>query len=193
MVKNYTDEQLLSRVKSLPNFKSIPNDYWILGVRSNEDTPDAFDDKFYIFKGEEFITVTSGTTNPGVSILKGGFKRYNNVGAAVVVADHWYYGVWKKGKHLGRTTALLQLGAKIKVHRDGNLNDKSEATSNIVEGYFGINFHPNTYDFNATKTNSKIGGWSAGCQVVNNMAKYREILNLMPSGVKITYCLLNEF
>jgi len=57
MVKNYTDEQLLSRVKSLPNFKSIPTDYWILGVRSNEDTPDAFDDKFYIYKGEQFITV----------------------------------------------------------------------------------------------------------------------------------------
>ncbi len=193
MVRKYTDKELLDRVKSLQSFKSIPEGYWLLGVRSSEDTPNQFDDKFYFFKGEEFILVTSGTTNPGVPILQGGFKRYNKMGAAVVVADHWYYKVWRKGKHLNRTTALLQLGAKIKVHRDGDMDTKSEATENIVEGYFGINFHPNTFKFDAKTTASTIGLWSAGCQVVNDMEKYRSILNQIPSGVGISYCLLNEF
>ena len=65
MVRTYNDKQLLDKVKTLPNFKSIPSEHWILGVRSNEDNPNSFDDKFYLFKGEEFVWMTSGTTNPG--------------------------------------------------------------------------------------------------------------------------------
>ncbi len=49
MVKNYTDSQLLNKVKSLPSFKQFPNDFWILGVQSQEDTFNVFDDTFYIF------------------------------------------------------------------------------------------------------------------------------------------------
>jgi len=193
MVKNYTDQQLLDKVKSLPTFKQIPSHEWLLGVRSNEDNPDQFDDKIYMFRGEQFITVTSATTNPGVSILKGGFKSYNNVGAAMLVADQWYYNIWIKGKHRGKATGLLQRGAKVKVHRDGDMDNKSEATSIIQEGMFGINFHPNTHDFNAMITKKTIGAWSAGCQVVNDMVKYRQIMNAMPERVLISYCLLNEF
>ena len=45
-VKNYTDKQLLDRVKLMINYKDIPSGYWILGVRSNEDQANVFDDKF---------------------------------------------------------------------------------------------------------------------------------------------------
>jgi len=48
-VRSYTDEELLKKVKSLPSFKSIPKGYWILGVQSDEDKFNAFDDKFYLF------------------------------------------------------------------------------------------------------------------------------------------------
>lgn len=64
-VKNYTDQQILDKIKTLPKFKHFPTNYWIVGIRSNEDANDIFDDKFYFFKGEEFISVTSGTTNKG--------------------------------------------------------------------------------------------------------------------------------
>lgn len=63
MVRTYKDKELLEKVKSLSSFKDIPSGYWLLGVRSNEDTPNRFDDKIYLFKGEEFILVTSATTN----------------------------------------------------------------------------------------------------------------------------------
>lgn len=191
-VRAYTTDQLLARVKSLPSYKSIPEGYWLIGVRSSEDLPNIFDDKIYLFKGEEFITVTSATTNPGTTVLRN-YAKFNSKGAAVVVADEWYYGVWRKGKHQGKITALVQIGAKIKVWRDGDKDDKSEQSAVMQEGFFGINFHPNTYDINANSTGTLVNGWSAGCQVVNNMEQYRKIINLIPPNTSITYCLLNEF
>jgi len=192
MVRAYTDTELLQRVKELDSFKDIPSGYWLLGVRSSEDEPNRFDDKIYLFKGEQFVDVTSCTTNPGTTVLRN-YSKFNAKGAAVVVANQWYYGVWRKGKHQGKITALIQIGAQIKVWRDGDKDDQSEESLIQQEGFFGINFHPNTYDINAKSTGSLVNGWSAGCQVVNNMEKYRKFINLIPANTSITYCLLNEF
>ena len=52
-VRTYNDKELLNKVKSLSSFKSVPQGYWILGVRSNEDAPNKYDDKFYIFNGKK--------------------------------------------------------------------------------------------------------------------------------------------
>ena len=191
-VRSYTDDQLIARAKSVSGYKGIPSGYWLLGVRSNEDKPNAFDDKVYLFKGDEFVLVSSCTTNPGTTVLKS-YKKFNAKGAAVLVADTWHNNVWMKGKHQGKVTALVQTGNKVRVYRDADMDEKSEESLVIQEGYFGINFHPNTYDINAKTTGSLINGWSAGCQVVNDMDKYREIMSLIPSGVPISYCLLNEF
>ena len=76
-VRSYTTDQLLDRVEELKSFKTIPVGYWILGVRSNEDAPNKYDDKFYLFNGEQFVKVVTGTTNPGTPILQGGFLKYN--------------------------------------------------------------------------------------------------------------------
>ena len=192
MVRAYTDTELLQRVKELDSFKDIPSGYWLLGVRSSEDEPNRFDDKIYLFKGEQFVDVTSCTTNPGTTVLRN-YSKFNAKGAAIVVADEWYYGMWRKGKHQGKIDALVQIGSKIKVWRDGDKDDKSEESLIQQEGFFGINFHPNTYDINAKSTGSLVNGWSAGCQVVNNMDKYRKFINLIPANTSITYCLLNEF
>lgn len=192
MVKNYTDEQLLDKVKSLPSYKGIPKNYWILGVRSSADLPDKFDDKFYLFNKEKFIMVTSGTTHPGVSVLKKGYLKYNPLGAAVAVPQ-WYYTMWVYGLHKGKMPALLQLGSSISVYRDGNNNDKSEVTKIIQKGYFGINFHANTYKMNTTVVKEGIGGWSAGCQVVNNIEKYNKIIEIVQPQKNVTFCLIDEF
>ncbi len=105
MVRDYTDKQLLEKVKSLSSFTKIPSGYWLLGVRSQDDLPNRFDDKIYLFKGDEFILVTSGTTNPGTPTLKQ-FEKVNKDGAAVLKADEWYHNVWKYGKHNGKVEAL---------------------------------------------------------------------------------------
>ena len=191
MVKTYNDKQLLDKVKTLPNFKNIPSDHWILGVRSNEDAPNSFDDKFYLFKGEEFIWVTSGTTNAGTPTLKQ-FEKVNKNGAAILKADTWYYNVWKFGKHNGKVDALLQLGAAVQVYRDIDKDEKSEEQGKLESGYFGINFHPNTYDL-TKPSGSSIGWWSAGCQVVNNVTKYKEFIKLCKPQKNVSYCLIQEF
>lgn len=201
-VKSYSDDQLLSRVKAIPSFKSIPVGRWIIGVRSDEDTENKFDDKFYEFEGETFIRVLSGTTNPGATILRGGFTKYNSQGAAVLKADQWYYGVWKYGLHNGKMPALVQLGAQVTVFRDGDRDGKSEQLGRESSGWFGINFHTNTYDFSKKNLKIKsedIGSWSAGCQVINDREKYAEMIEYYSLASKngtqthVTYVLLNEF
>ena len=138
-MKNYTDEQLLNRVKGLNSFIRIPNDYWILGVQSKDDKFNEFDDKFYLFKGEKFIMVTTGTTNAGLTGLKH-YDTYNPNGCAVIKTDEWYYTLWRPGLHKGKMRALKQYSA-IKYYRDWNKNDKAEEIGNINEGVIGINFH----------------------------------------------------
>ena len=195
MVRKYTDKELLDRVKALSSFQSIPDSLWLIGVRSKGDLPDEFDDKFYLYKGEEFIMMTTGTTHPAASILRGGYKSYNPLGAAIVKADQWYYGVWRYGKHKKKMNALVQIGAPITVFRDGDGDLKSEELGKEVAGYFGINFHANTYDMTNTTIHDKIEGWSAGCQVVNDTQKYALMMRYfsMQSGKSVSYCLLKEF
>ncbi len=59
------------------------------------------------------------------------------------------------------------------MYRDTDKDDYSEEQGNLDTGYFGINFHPNTYDL-SKPSGTSIGWWSAGCQVVNNVTKYKE-------------------
>jgi hypothetical protein len=192
-VRTYNDVQLLNKVKSLKSFTALPKGYWILGIRSNEDAPNKFDDKFYLFNEASFVGVTSGTTNPGTPILEGGFLKYNKAGAAIVKSDEWYYDVWTYGLHMGKMPALKQVGNFI-VFRDGDMDEKSEEIGIPIKGSgYGINFHAATYDNNFKGLQENIGSWSAGCQVVNNKQKHLEWIKLLKPQKKITYVLLNEF
>ena len=152
-VRNYTSQQIIDRIKSLPSFAGLPVQRYVVGVRSNEDEPNKFDDKIYLFVGERFLKVVNATTNPGTPVLEGGFLKYNKAGAALVAADEWYYGVWTYGLHNGKMPALRQVGP-FKVFRDGNKNKKSEEIGTpIVGSNYGINFHTVSYDL----TSKKIG------------------------------------
>ena len=202
MVKRYTDKQLLDRVSQMPDFCDYPKDRWILGVRSKQDIPNMFDDKFYEYEGTKFIQVMTGTTNPGITILKGGFKKFNKKGAAIVKADQWYYHLWSYGLHRRRMPALLQVGAPITVYRDGDMDGKSEELGKPTTGWYGINYHTNTYDFsdkNMKVTKKHIYSWSAGCQVINQREKYEAQMNWYKNAKNtgkqkfVSYCLINEF
>jgi hypothetical protein len=190
MVKNYTDAQLLNKVKSLKSFKSLPTGYWILGVQSENDAFNVFDDKFYLFNNDKFILVTSGTTNAGVNGLMK-YDSYNKDGVAVIKTNEWYYDVWKYGLHRGKMRALRQVRPFL-ISRDGD-HDKlvEEGISHPV--LCGINFHANTYNLANKEIKEIIGGWSLGCQVVNNTPKYVQIIDLVQPQKVVSYCLLKEF
>ena len=188
----YTTKQLLDKVKALPSFKTIPKDYWILGIRSKADKADTFDDKFYVFKGELFLEVMSGTTNTGKYGLKQ-FVEYGAKGVAQVVADECYYDVWRRGLHKSKMDALVQVGG-FKIIRDNNKNDKSGDISAWTWEYAkGINFHTNSYNTLNKVISWVIGKWSVGCQVINDTQKYRKFLEISKPQQRFTYIILNEF
>lgn len=193
-VRSYTDKQLLDRAKSLSSFKFIPKGYWLLGIRSNENTPNIYDDKMYQFFGEKFIQVTSCTTEPGASGLID-YKKYQDNGIAVVKADEWYMDLWAYGLHKGKMPALKQIN-NIKYYRDADGDKFAEEIGKLYEGVIGINWHTATY-LEDPKTIENlviptVGTWSLGCQVNNVVREYKQMLNRMKKE-KISYCLLDEF
>ena len=191
-VGGYSDKKLLNRIKSLKSFKYFPTGFWIIGVRSDEDTFNVFDDKFYIFKGEKFIDVMTGTTNTGGYGLKE-FTKWTTRGAAQIKANEIYYDVWTRGKHRGKIAGLKQTGS-FKVIRDNNKNEKSgDKNEWSWEEWKGLNFHPNTYNLAQTVKRWVIGKWSTGCQVSNDVPKYAKFMEKSKPQKRFTYCLLKEF
>jgi hypothetical protein len=190
-VRNYTDKELLDKAASLQSFNGFPDEYWILGVQSNEDKFNVFDDKFYLFKGERFVLTTSGTTNAGKTAVMG-YEKYNKKGVAVIKTNEWYQGLWRNGLHKGRMDALRQI-TPIKHYRDNNKNTVIEEIGKVYNSIIYCNFHTNSYSKTTTLIRSLIGGWSACCQVCNSPANYRRIITLTQNQASVTYCLLKEF
>lgn len=179
-VKAYTDKQLLDRVKSLKDFFYIPNSYWLLWVRSSEDAFDEFDDKRYLFKGEEFVSVTSCTTNKG------------GRGSAVVKADQWLYDGFKFGLHKGSMECLRQ-HKPFYFYRDYNLDHKTDESGELFYQNIQTQFHTITYYKNADVTRYNIGLWSEGCLVDNVNKDYNETLRLVSHTEPVTGCIIHEF
>lgn len=197
-VRNYTDIQLINRMKSLDSFINIPLGEHIIAVRSNEDEPDKYDDKLYLFDHRVCIGVMSCTTNSGVYGLKN-FMKWNKKGTAVVKANEIYYDVFEKSDgvkvrhHNGKAECLRQVG-NMKYYRDNNLNNKIDEKGQIFRGNFSTNVHPNSYKYRKGILTWLIGRWGTGCLVVNNLTKYYGILlKNIPLRKKITYTLLKEF
>lgn len=197
MVREYTDKELLDRVQELRSFDCLPGGYWIIGVRSQEDRYNEYDDKFYLYLGDTFIMRLPGTTNSGGYGLANFFK-WNRLGTAHVKSDEWYYGVYMKsnGKgirhHNSRIPCLRQIRS-FKYYRDGNKDRKVDEVGRIHTGIIGANFHPNSYSTTMEALALYINGWSTACQVTNDIKNYYRMLDILPDGTPITYCLIKEF
>lgn len=197
MVKNYTDESLLDKVQALDSFQCLPGGYWIIGVRSEEDIYNVFDDKFYLYLGDRFIMKLSGTTHSGGYGLKS-FLKWNKHGTAHVKSNEWYYGVYMKSDgegirhHNGKLPCLRQIRPFL-YYRDDNKDEKVDEVGEVRQGIIGANFHVNTYKTVEQAVSLYINGWSTACQVTNDVKKYYAMLKLLPQGTPITYCLLKEF
>lgn len=190
-VKSYTDKQILDRVKSLDTFKYIPKNYWCVGVQSQEDETNTFDDKFYVYKGEEFIMVLTGTTNAGKNALEG-YDKLGLSGAAVWKTDVIYYDLFSPGKHKGKMDAWRQV-KPIHYYRDSDKDGKAEQQGELHYGIIYANFHCNNYNLKSRAVKKLINGWSYGCQVVNMIGKYVKLMTMTHSQKYITYSLLKEF
>jgi hypothetical protein len=211
MVRNYTDQQIFDRIKSLPSYnpaRGIPDRSMVL-VISNEDTPNGFDDKLYPYKDGVNPFVVSCTGNPGTPVLTGGWKKYSPSGAAIIARDECYYDAYRKtdGKtirhHKDRMPGF-RLVKNIKYYRDNDNDNKAEQLGKPIIGNYSTNIHFNTYTItdklkNAAKSvfskvaNSlTIGWWSAGCIVLNVEDQYRRLYEMYDEK-PITLFILTEW
>ena len=188
-VRSYTDEQLLAKVAQLDTFDGIPDNYWLIGVRSNKDSFNKFDDKFYLFNGKDFVAVYQGTTNPGAKALKK-FAEYNPEGAAVLKSDTIVYDGYKRGESKGRT--VYRQVEPFPYFRDNDMDEFSEEIGEEHNDVIYAHIHDCKMDGQHIYK-EYINGWSLACQVMNNGAEWEEFMTHTVGQEYLTYCLLQEF
>lgn len=191
MVKSYNDDEILQRVIAVGGHVQ-KGTYLLVGVQSNEDAFNKFDDKFYLYDGGKFVLVTSGTTNAGKTALKL-FDKYSLSGAAVWQTDKFYKGIFKRGFHKKKMRALRQV-KPMYFFRDSDKDDQADQTGLLHNDIIYANFHGVSYDPKSNLIKNDIGGWSFACQVCNNMKDYRKIMSLCWDRNKpVDYCILKEW
>lgn len=166
----------------------------LVGVRSPSTAINSFDDKMILVyrddSGKQCAKEYAITTDPGEYYTQQ--KLLNKAGAAILVPGQ-YTDVYQLGKHRNKYEALVQLGGKVRVWRDGNKDDKLDRAGEIHEGWYGINIHR----AGSTGTTAKVGRYSAGCQVFQNADDFALMISLAKKssslrGNKFTYTLLEE-
>lgn len=191
-VRSFTDQELLERVRSIGGIVPNVGKYLVIGVQSQEDAFDFFDDKFYVFDGHVFKMVSTGTTNPGSTALKH-FDDYKLPGAAVWKTNMFYQDLYIPGLHKGKMKALRQ-NKPIYFYRDSDRDDRAEEQGRLYHEIIYANMHGVSYDPFTNKIGTNIGGWSFGCQVWNNMTDYRNMINATWSrNIPVDYALLKEW
>lgn len=166
----------------------------IVGVRNPSAAINSFDDKLILSYRDESGVMQAIeypiTTDPGEYYTR--TKLLNKAGAAILVPGQ-YKDTYKIDKHRGKYDALCQRGGKVKVWRDGNMDEKLNRSGKIYEGWYGINIHR----AGQSGTTAKVGKYSAGCQVFANAGNFSTFMNLANKsrdirGNTFTYTLLEE-
>jgi hypothetical protein len=170
-----------------------PYELNIVGIRSNNTTPNKFDDAIFLFfKDNNNRWIFQGypaTTDPGTYWLR---QPMQEQGTAILMQGQ-YVGAYQIGLHRGKYTALVQRGT-LTIRRDYNrdaLLDFNNGT--LLSGTsFGINIH----HANATGTTKIVDKYSAGCQVFANVEDFNSFLRLCEQhrelyGNKFTYSLID--
>jgi len=147
----------------------------LIGIRNDAIIPDRFDDTFVVAykdtQGNKRVFYCPITTDPGLHWLK---KPMNPDGTAIL-APGQHLGIWQKGLHRGKYTALVQRKPAYVIrdnNKDAVLNFDSKK---VVSGIYGINLH------RASETTivASVGQYSAGCQVIPVIEDFLYVMNLI--------------
>jgi hypothetical protein len=191
---NYTDTQLISRTETVAaGFAGWKAGVTLIAVRSAADTPDAFDDKAYVFEcardGErpKFFMVASCTTHPGVDVLQQFAAKYNPAGAPVLKADQFVYDSHAYGLHQGKYAAYRQVKPML-YFRDTDRDAKAEEIGPLQNGIIMANVHR----ANPNRESVINKNWSAGCIVMNNPGKFAAFMTFMRKR-PLSSCILRQF
>ena len=174
-------------------FKKIPSGFWLLFVRRSleDQKPNEFNDVCYLMNGTNSVDNFTCTTVPGLPALKGGYKKYNKKGAAVLKSNIWMYDSFKKGLHNGRMKCLRQ-DKDLWAYRDGDNDNKAEQLGQATLGMWHTNIHTVSYKRFTDYIKKFIGGWSYGCIVFNNLDEYYRMLSFFYDD-PVTALIIDEF
>lgn len=166
----------------------------IVGIRSKNRVSGKFDDMIYVAykaNGSEQLLAMEATTDPGTKYL---LAPLNSKGTAILVPGQ-YLGAYKIGVHgrswkSGSYTALEQVGP-MKYWRDKNLDKNLDKSVQIYEENGKTNIHRAS----ESKILELIGGYSAGCQVIQNSKDFDKLMYLCERsssiyGNSFTYTLI---
>lgn len=181
----------------------------LFGLRSSILDTDTFNDivgMFWKYQGTWQLRTYAATTDPGLYY----FANPATSKGTHIMAEGQYKGAYALGRHQGKYEALVQVGG-IDFYVD-NDRDTQFDRGRIDKGILiGANVHsvinksipdmataPDS-DF-PDRESTKVGNWSAACQVLANPHQYREFIALMYKskdlyGNKFTYTLFegNDF
>lgn len=173
-------------------FDNAPN---IIGIRTNLQVPDVFNDVMcVVYKegGVEKLFTTTFTSEPGTTYQK---KLLNPKGCWVMMPNQMI-DAYTIGLHQGKADHVcLKSSGKIFGLREDDkdgvaLNDK-DAVATWVDGTtVGANIH----GANKLGITKIVGPWSAGCMVLSNWKDKEKLIDICKaSGVlKFTFTLINE-
>ncbi len=162
-------------------YKWFDNEPMIVGIRTELDVPDVFNDFLTLSMPDGSFVGITATTDPGVYYL----NNPDRVSGTAIVKEGQYLKSHILGYHgsgLRRHRAWQQVG-EIIVYRDGNKDSVLNRDPKTVEktnASNGINIHScvvldkvsNLPLMNWIAT--KIWNWSAGCQVASMLKSFKE-------------------
>lgn len=165
----------------------------IVGVRSPNLRPNAFDDTMVVFyydqNGKLVYLTFPCTTDTGTYWLKNPMMPQGTA----LLQEGQYIGAYQIGLHRGQYKALVQKGSPVNIRRDYNRDDTLDFfNGEIMNGYFGINIH----HASSNGTTKFVDKYSAACQVFANIDDYDYFISLCDKhrglyGNKFTYGLID--
>lgn len=170
-----------------------PYELNIVGIRSDNTTPNKFDDEIHVFfknNVSQWIHYPfQATTDPGTFWLK---NPLSPQGTAILKAGQ-YRQAYQIGLHRGKYYAMVQR-KPVTVIRDYDRNAVLDFyNGKAFIGLYGINIHRAT----ASGTSKTIDKYSAGCQVLANSNDFNRLMQLCEQHKKLygnsfTYTLLDK-
>lgn len=192
-----TDFEKLFKVRSYAYFTNGQYNLNIIGIRNLIDgniQDNTFNDILLVtYKdatGKWIKHTYAFSTDPGATILA---KPSEAKGAAILVPGQ-YRKTYKLDLHKGQYLALCQRLNNVAVYRDSNKDKYLDFDPKTIDvGMFGINIHRGS----AQGTTSLVNGWSAGCQVFQNVTDFNEFIELCQKssnlyGNSFTYTLITS-
>lgn len=169
-----------------------PYDLNIIGIRTDCNIPNRFDDRLIVFckdeKENNLFRSYNITTDPGLYWL----KNPMHVDGTAIMCPGQYRSAYKIGWH--KDYKALEQCSPIDFVRDFNRDGKLDFFSHFkVSGLIKANIHRAT----ANGVSHQVNKWSAGCQVFAISHQFDEFINLCEKARKVwgnrfTYTLLTQ-